>query len=114
MDKHEHYPHRNVTLLPGDEIRATYRQNPKAPVRINPPTLRRLYGWTEGKRYKATVRHSKKGEGDSSVVVDFFDEKTGKHQATHPVYNIELMIAKGELYDLRYTPNPSPSLFDEP
>lgn len=111
----EHYPRRTVTLRPGDEIRATYRQLPDAPVRIAPATLKRLYGWKEGMQYKGRVRHIRKGEDltESSFVVDFFDVKTGKHQCTHVVYNIELQIAKGELTDLHYKPNPSPSLFDD-
>lgn len=66
-------------------------------------------------QYKGRVRHIRKGEDltESSFVVDFFDVKTGKHQCTHVVYNVELMAAKGELYDVSYTPNPSPSLFDD-
>ena len=112
---HEHYPQRTVTLHLGDEIRATYRQRPNAPVRIVPATLKRLSGWTEGMRYKGVVRHVRKGEilADYSFVVDFFDEKTGKHQCTHIAYNVEAFIAKGELYDITYTPNPSPSLFPD-
>lgn len=115
MIKFEHYPQRTVTLRPGDEIRATYRQLPDAPVRISPATLKRLYGWKEGMQYKGSVRHVRKDEGepDGSLVVDFHDAKTGKHQCTHVVYNVELMAAKGELYDVSYIPNPSPSLFDD-
>ncbi len=111
----EHFPNRTVTLLPGDEIRATYRQHPNNPVRIAPTTLKRLYGWKEGMRYIGRVRHKRKGEDitDSSFVVDFFDTKTNKRECTHVVYNVELQLAKGELYDLHYTPNPSPSLFDD-
>lgn len=116
MAHFEHYPQRTVTLLPGDEIRATYRQLPNAPVRIAPATLKRLFGWKEAMQYKGRVRHIRKGEDitDNSFVVDFYDLKTGKHQCTHIAYNVELMIAKGELYDVTHTPNPSPSLFDEP
>lgn len=112
MIKFEHYPQRTVTLLPGDEIKVTYRQRP---VVFNPSTLKRLCGWTEGMRYKGCVRHQRKGEcvTDGSIVVDFYDIKTGKQQCTHAVYNIELMVVKGELYNLRYIPNPNPSLFGD-
>lgn len=111
MNKSEHYPQRSITLLPGDEIKVTYRQRP---VVFNSSTLKRLCGWTEGMRYKGCVRQQRKGEcvTDGTIVVEFYDIKTGKRQCTHPVYNIELMAVKGELYDLQYTPNPSPSLFE--
>lgn len=111
-NKFEHYPQRSITLLPGDEIRATYRQIPKGA--FNPSTLKHLFGWTEGMRYKGCVRQQRKGEcvTDGTIVVEFYDIKTGKRQCTHPVYNIELMAVKGELYDFQYTPNPSPSLFE--
>ncbi len=113
MNRFEHYPDRTVTLLPGDEIRATYRQPKGDP--FSAKTLKRLFGWTNGQRYIGRVRHTRKGEGftDSSLVVDFFDTKTNKRECTHVVYNVELQLAKGELYDLHYTPNPSPSLFDD-
>lgn len=113
MSKIEHYPDRTVTLLPGDEIRATYKQPKGDP--FSAKTLKRLFGWTNGKRYIGRVRHTRKGEDitDSSFVVDFFDEKTGKRECTHIAYNVEVNITKGELYDVRYTPNPSPSLFPD-
>lgn len=113
MAHFEHYPQRTVTLSPGDEIRATYRQLRGV---FNPSTLKRLFGWKEAMQYKGRVRHIRKGEDvtDNSFVVDFYDLKTGKHQCTHIAYNVELMIEKGELYDVTHTPNPSPSLFDEP
>ncbi len=112
MAHFEHYPQRTVTLSQGDEIRATYRQLRGA---FNPSTLKRLFGWKEAMQYKGRVRHTRKGEGftDSSLVVDFFDTKTNKRECTHVVYNVELQLAKSELYDLHYTPNPSPSLFDD-
>ncbi len=114
MNKFEHYPQRNITLHPGDEIRVTYRQLPNAPVRIAPSTLKRLFGWTEGMVYRGHVRHAKKEDCvDASFVVDFFDTKTNKRQSTHILYNVELKIAKGELYDVTCIPNPSPSLFED-
>lgn len=109
----EHFPDRTVTLLPGDEIRATYKQPKGSPFSAN--TLKRLFGWKNDQRYIGRVRHIRKGEDitESSYVVDFFDVEKGKRQSTHVVYNVELQIAKGELTDLRYIPNPSPSLFDD-
>lgn len=116
MNEREHYPQRKVTLLPGDTIWATYKQDSNAPVRIAPATLKRLYGWKEGKRYIGKVREEPptNSNPEGRVVVDFYDYKTGKHQCTHLVYNVEHKLAKGELYDLRYIPNPQPRLFDEP
>lgn len=113
MNKHEHYPSRTLTLLPGDEVKVTYTQIPKGI--FNPRTLKRLSGWTEGMQYKGVVRHKRKGEDltDYSFVVDFFDLKTGKRHCTHILYNVELMITKGELYDVTHIPNPSPSLFTD-
>ena len=111
MNKSEHYPHRTLTLHLGDEIRATYTQIPKGV--FNPSTLKRLSGWTEGMQYNGVVRHARKGETDDSFVVDFFDSKTGKRHCTHVLYNVELMIAKGELYDVIHTPNSNPSLFGD-
>lgn len=46
--------------------------------------------------------------------MDFYDDKKGKFLFTHLVYNVEHKLAKGELYDYRYKPNPQPRLFDEP
>lgn len=116
MNEREHYPQRKVTLLPGDTIWATYKQNPNAPVRIAPATLKRLYGWKEGQRYIGKVREEPPTNStpEGRVVVDFYDDKKGKFQCTHLVYNVEHKLAKGELYDLRYIPNPQPRLFDEP
>lgn len=110
----EHYPYRTVTLLPGDSINVEYTQLPAGI--FNSSTLKRLFGWTEGMQYTGLVRYQRKGEGvtANSLVVEFLDSKTNRHQCTHPVYNIELMIKKGELFNLQYFPNPNPSLFDIP
>lgn len=115
MDIKEHYPDRTVTLLPGDEITATYIK-PKND-RFSPKTLKRLFGWTNGQRYIGRVREEAPRRGvcpEGRLVVDLYtDDKRRKFQCTHVVYNIELQIAKGELTDLHYKPNPSPSLFDD-
>lgn len=113
MNSHEHYPQRTLTLLPGDEIRATYKQPKGSPFSAN--TLKRLFGWKNEQRYIGRVRHIRKGEDitESSFVVDFFDVEKGKRQGTHVVYNIELMIAKGELREVQYQPNPQAQLFDD-
>lgn len=115
MNKFEHYPQRTVTLRPGDEIRATYKQPKGSP--FSPNILKRLFGWINGQRYVGNVREEAPRRGvcpDGRLVVDFYkDDKRGKHQCTHIVYNVELMIAKGELSDTTHIPNPSPSLFDD-
>lgn len=115
MNESEHYPRRNVTLLPGDTIEATYIKPKNSP--FNPATLKRLFGWKDGQRYKGIIRKSAKnvmGEG-SRLLVDFIDLEKRKHQCTHVVYNVELLIAKGELQEVTYQPNPQPELFnDEP
>lgn len=115
MNHNEHYPRRTVTLFPGDTIWATY-QKPKDST-FAAATLKRLFGWENGQRYIGRVRQQppRSGEGpEGRLVVDVYKaDERGKYQATHFVYNIELKIAKGELTDLRYKPNPSPSLFDD-
>lgn len=114
MDIKEHYPDRTVTLLPGDEIRVTYKQPKGSPFSAN--TLKRLFGWKNEQRYIGRVREEAPRRGvcpEGRLVVDLYkDDERGKFQCTHVVYNIELDIAKGVLTDLRYKPNPSPSLFD--
>lgn len=115
MDIKEHYPDRTVTLLPGDEIRVTYKQPKGSPFSAN--TLKRLFGWKNEQRYIGRVREEAPRRGvcpEGRLVVDLYkDDERGKFQCTHVVYNIELDIAKGVLTDLRYKPNPSPSLFDD-
>lgn len=115
MDINEHYPHRTVTLLPGDTIWATYKQ-PKEST-FSPTTLKRLFGWVSGQRYIGRVRRAAPTQGnpdENTLVVDLYEgEKRGRYQCTHFVYNIELQIAKGELTGLRYTPNPYLTLFDD-
>lgn len=114
MNEREHYPQRNVTLLPGDTIEATYIKPKNDP--FNAATLKRLFGWKDGQRYIGRVRSEVENRIGkvSRLVVDFFDKEKGKHQSTHYAYNVELQLAKGELCDLCYTPNPQPRLFDEP
>lgn len=115
MDVREHYPHRTVTLLPGDTIWATYKKPKDDP--FSPTTLKRLFGWINGQRYIGRVREEAPRRGvcpEGRLVVDLYkDDERGKFQCTHVVYNIELDIAKGVLTDLHYKPNPSPSLFDD-
>ncbi len=115
MNTKEHYPGRTVTFLPGDTIWATYIKPKDDP--FSPTTLKRLFGWTNGQRYIGRVREEAPRRGvcpEGRLVVDLYkDDERGKFQCTHVVYNIELDIAKGVLTDLRYKPNPSPSLFDD-
>lgn len=116
MNNKEHYPQRTVTLLPGDTIWATYKQ-PKEST-FSPNTLKRLFGWVNGQRYIGRVRRVASTQAtatdENTLVVDLYEgEKRGKYQCTHVVYNIELQIAKGELVDLRYQPNPHLTLFDD-
>ncbi len=112
MNNNEHFPHRTVTLLPGDTIWATYRKNHSM---YNEKTLKRLTGWKNGQRYIGRVRR-RLVEGKDPVqalVVDLYDNDKGKYQCTHVVYNIELYIVDGRLRDLHHRPNPTPSLFDD-
>lgn len=115
MDIKEHYPQRTVTLRPGDTIWATYKQPKGSPFSAN--TLKRLFGWINGQRYIGRVREKALNRvecPEGRLVVDFYkNDERGKYQCTHVVYNVELKLAKGELYDLHYKPNPSPSLFDD-
>lgn len=114
MIKSEHYPHRTVTLRPGDTIWVTYLKPKNNP--FSATTLKRLFGWINEQRYIGRVREEAPRRGvcpDERLVVDFYKaDERGKFQCTHVAYNIELMIVKGELRDLHYKPNPSPSLFD--
>lgn len=116
MNSKEHYPQRNVTLLPGDTIWATYKQ-PKGS-QFNANTLKRLFGWKNGQRYIGRVRRVQPRDNmpGSTLVVDFYNsDERGKYQCSHAVYNIELKLVKGELTDLHYKQNPQPLLFeDEP
>lgn len=111
MDINEHYPHRTVTLLPGDTIWATYNKKSS----YNEKTLKRLTGWENGQRYIGRVRRRLTEDKDpvGALVVDFYDNEKGKYQCTHVVYNIELYIVDGRLRELHHRPNPSPSLFDD-
>lgn len=113
MNRRDHYPQRTLTLLPGDMITATYIQPTNSP--FTAQTLKRLFGWKNNARYVGHIRRDAPTRGkspDLTTVADFYDEK-GKFQSTHVVYNVELMIAKGELREVQYRPNPQPQLFDD-
>lgn len=73
---------------------------------LPPSVLRRLFGWVEGKRYRGVVRRANESS-DATIckfMVDFYDYKTNSHQCSHCIYNVELMIAKGELYNVEHKP----------